>query len=144
MFISEMATASDLERVFPVLRELRSNLTFDQYCATFREAREHENFRLLGMFDGATCVGVMGYRILHDFVHGRHLYVDDLVVTAARRGQGLGSELLREAEKIAKTQNCSLLRLCTGIENERGKEFYEAEGWTLRAVAFKKPVPSVR
>jgi len=37
----------------------------------------------------------MGYRLLHDFVHGRHLYIDDLVVTSRLRSSGLGAELLK-------------------------------------------------
>jgi GNAT superfamily N-acetyltransferase len=61
-------------------------------------------------------------------------------VTASHRSQGLGAELLARAEKIARDLDCRGLRLCTGVENERGKAFYEREGWTARALAFKKPL----
>ena len=33
---------------------------------------------------------------------------------------------------------CKSLRLCTGIENERGVNFYERSGWTKRAFAYTK------
>jgi hypothetical protein len=39
---------------------------------------------------------------------------------------------------LAKELDCKGLRLCTGIENEQGKKFYERNGWSLRAVAYKK------
>jgi hypothetical protein len=32
------------------------------------------------------------------------------------------------------------LRLCTGIENLRGVEFYERNGWTKRAYAYTKKI----
>jgi hypothetical protein len=46
---------------------------------------------------------------------------------------------LKEVSKVT-DQKCDGLRLCTGIENESGKRFYEREGWTLKAVAFKKKI----
>lgn len=138
--ILEIENTVDLERAFPIVKQLRPHLTWEQFGAIFKQARSNENFHLLAMFDGSECVAVMGYRILHDFVHGRHLYVDDLVVASSRRSQGLGAELLREAETIAKVQDCAMLRLSTGIENERGKRFYDAMGWQVRAVVYKKPV----
>jgi hypothetical protein len=35
---------------------------------------------------------------------------------------------------------CPRLRLCTGIQNEKGKAFYERNGWNLRAVAYKTQI----
>lgn len=83
-------------------------------------------------------LAVMGYRILHDYVHGKHLYIDDLVSTKSYRSEGLGAKLLVYAEELAKELGCKVLRLCTGIDNELGKKFYERNGWSLRAVAYKK------
>lgn len=80
----------------------------------------------------------MGYRIITDFVHGRHLYIDDLVTSEEVRSQGHGATLLKYAEAMAKQKGCSNLRLCTGIDNEGGKRFYEKNSWNLRAVVYKK------
>lgn len=33
---------------------------------------------------------------------------------------------------------CQVLRLCTGIENERGAQFYEKNNWAKRAYAYTK------
>ena len=76
--------------------------------------------------------------MLHDFVHGRHLYIDDLITDPRLRSRGYGAQLLRHAEELAPTLGCHNLRLCTGIENERGKGFYERAGWKLRAVVYKR------
>lgn len=36
--------------------------------------------------------------------------------------------------------NCKSLRLCTGIENDRGVKFYEKNNWVKRAYAFTKKI----
>ena len=122
---------------YPVLRELRPHV--DE--AAFFDVLQHASgYRLFGAFEEGRCVGVMGCRVLLDFVHGRHLYVDDLVVAEAVRSKGLGGKMLAFAEALARDEKCIGVRLCTGIENERGKAFYERHGYRLRAVAYKKPL----
>lgn len=127
-----------LDEVFPVMRELRGNLSLEDYRHLYREARERDQYTIVGLFEGTACLALMGYRILYDFVHGKHLYVDDLVVTKAQRSNGLGARLLTHAEVEARRLGCRGLRLCTGVENEGGKRFYERHGWIARALAFKK------
>lgn len=56
------------------------------------------------------------------------LYVDLLVVPEEFRGQGLGSQLLREAEDVARKRGCTGLWLHTGTFQAPG--FYEKQGFT--------------
>jgi GNAT superfamily N-acetyltransferase len=55
------------------------------------------------------------------------LYVDLLVVPEGLRGQGLGSEVLRRAEAIARKRGCIGLWLHTGTFQAPG--FYEKQGF---------------
>lgn len=48
------------------------------------------------------CEALMGYRVLYDYVHGKHLYIDDLVVNETSRSQGYGASMLEFAEKESK------------------------------------------
>lgn len=132
-----------LERGYKVLRELRTELSLSEFLAIYEQAKSRDGFQLMAAIDEDNIVGIMGYRVLFDFVHGKHLYIDDLVTTQAKRGSGIGAKLLQEAEKIAKEQGCLALRLCTGTANERGKKFYEREGWDLRSVAYKKKLKTI-
>jgi GNAT superfamily N-acetyltransferase len=127
-----------LERGYKVLRELRTELSLTEFYTIYNQAKARDEFHLMAAVDNDNIVGVMGYRILFDFVHGKHLYIDDLVTTATKRGSGVGARLLKEAENIAKEHGCIGMRLCTGIENQGAKNFYEREGWLLRPVAYKK------
>ena len=123
--------------VFPILKELRTHLDEAEYLRLLKAAQETGGYKLLAAFDQTECTGLMGYRIIHDFVHGRHLYVDDLVVREKLRSKGLGSAFLAKAKALAAAENCTGLRLCTGAENADGRRFYEKNGWALRAVAYK-------
>lgn len=123
---------------FPILHQLRPEPSQTEAEAIVREAHDASGYRLYGVFEEETCVGLVGWRILTDFVHGKHLYIDDLVVDSNQRSRGIGEEILAAAESFARAQGCTGLRLCTGVDNARGKSFYEKCGLSLRAVAFKR------
>lgn len=129
---------NDLERCYPIMKELRTALSYDDFIVIYFSAHEADKYEIVGVESEGKVLAVMGYRILHDYVHGKHLYIDDLVSTESHRSKGLGAMLLTHAEGQAKEFGCKGLRLCTGIENELGKKFYERHGWNLRAVAYKK------
>ena len=141
MEVKVLKSPPELEAGYAVLKELRTNLTFTDFITLYKSAHQTDGYTLIGMVENDRYVAVMGYRILHDFVHGKHLYVDDLVVIRGQQSKGIGSKLLAYAEEIAEKQGCQGLRLCTGKENERGIKFYEREGWNPRAIAFKKVFP---
>ena len=138
MQIREATTDSELELVFPVLRELRSTPSFAELMDLTKKAKERDDFCLVGAFSDGKCHGAMGYRILYDYTHGKHLYVDDLVVTENMRSKGIGKLLLDYAEKEAKRLECRGLKLCTGIDNKGSQKFYERSGWEAKSFAFKK------
>ncbi len=129
---------ADLERCYPVMKELRTHLSFEDYISIYDESHKTNGYEIVAIEDHSQIVAVMGYRFLSDYVRGKHVYVDDLVSRENVRSQGLGAELLKYAEKVAKESGCKTLRLCTGIENERGVKFYDRNGWTKRAYAYTK------
>lgn len=136
--IKNIKTEAEVERVYPVIRELRTQLSFEDYISLYKQAKLKDEYQLVGAWEDGNCIAIMGYRILYDFVHGKHIYIDDLVVTENRRSEGLGEKLLVYAESRARELGCKGLRLCTGVENERGKKFYERLNWQGRAIAYKK------
>lgn len=130
----------ELERCFSVMKELRPHLSKEEYLSIFQAAQHEGQYEILALEEDNKILALMGYRILTDFVRGRHLYIDDLVSSESVRSKGLGAELLKHAERIALEKNCKVLRLCTGIENQRGMNFYENNGWLKRAYAYVKKI----
>ncbi len=136
--IISIKTINDLEKIYGLMHELRTNLSLDQFQELFFQAQNQNSYMLDALIENEIPVALIGYRILTDFVHGRHLYIDDLVTKESHRSRGIGAKLLSYAETKAKEFDCKNLRLCTGIANELGKKFYEKENWQFKAIVYKK------
>lgn len=80
---------------------------------------------------------VLGYAILFEeeqkedelMKERRFLYLDDLCVDKKARGKGVGSLLLREAEKLARSLSYSTITLRVWSFNEKAIAFYQKEGY---------------
>lgn len=138
MKIQVISSAEQLVVVYNLIKELRPHLSLNEFLSIEHDARIRDDYKIVGLFKANECIGLMGYRVLFDFVHQKHLYIDDLVITEQRRSEGFGKQLLKFAEAEAQRLNCKTLRLCTGVENKRGIRFYLQNGWEERAVVFKK------
>lgn len=136
--IIKIQSKDDLEKCFPLMKELRPHLLIEEFLSIYHEVHQKDQYEIVVIEKDNQFLALMGYRVMTDFVRGRHLYIDDLVSTEKIRSKGLGAELLQYAEQIAQYKDCKSLRLCTGIENERGVKFYEKNGWTKRAFAYVK------
>jgi GNAT superfamily N-acetyltransferase len=136
-----VATELDLKAAFNILQQLRENLTEEEFFSLYRMARSESGYRLAGAYSGELLVAVMGIRTLTDFVHGRHIYIDDLVVDSNSRSNGIGAQFLKWAEKEAQLEKCGLVRLCTGVERKDAHRFYSANHYEYKSAAFKKNIP---
>lgn len=63
------------------------------------------------------------------FVPRKTLFIDDLCVDKAARGQHLGQAMLEHARKFAKEQGCYNLTLHVWNDNKGALRFYEREGF---------------
>jgi GNAT superfamily N-acetyltransferase len=91
---------SELPQAFAVLRELRGHLDFLTFSARLQR-QSQLGYCLYGANQGAVLVGVIGMRPVETMARGKHLHVDDLVVTASRRREGIGAKLMAFAEQHA-------------------------------------------
>jgi len=73
----------------------------------------------------------------------RQAEIAGLVVDEEERGRGIGRALLREAERWARANGCTALRVRSNVVRERAHAFYRREGFgeikTQRV--FEKPLP---
>lgn len=57
--------------------------------------------------------------------------LEDMVVSPAGRGTGIGTKLLAEAISFARTQGCKRITLLTDQENESAQKFYGKQGFVV-------------
>jgi GNAT superfamily N-acetyltransferase len=67
--------------------------------------------------------------------------LEDMVVASNRRGQGIGTTLIRGAVKFAKEKGCMRITLLTDDDNEGAHRFYERHGFSQTSmIAFRIPL----
>lgn len=57
------------------------------------------------------------------------IYIQNISVSAAARGEGIGSKLLNQLENLAKQQNVNTLWLDVALDNAHAKRLYERMGF---------------
>ncbi len=125
--------------VLPVLTELRTDLSAAALTEVYQRGHR-QGLRFLAAYDGQRCVGVAGWRIVHNTAETKKLYVDDLVTTATQRSAGVGRLLLQELEARARDAGCLGIDLDSGVQRERAHRFYFREGFTISSLHFWKPL----
>lgn len=130
----------DLEACFPVMHELRPRLSG---CAEFLARMERQfqaGYRLLAAWDVDRPVGLAGYRPEENLIHGRFLYVDDLVVAGTCRRGGIGARLLDYISEECRRLDHPTLVLDTALDNSLGQRFYFRYGMLARGLRFSRAI----
>lgn len=70
----------------------------------------------------------------------RELYIDDLCVDEAHRGQGVASKLYRHVTDYAKASGCSFITLNVWCGNDHAMHFYEKMGMRPRNITMEAPL----
>ena len=79
---------------------------------------------------GGSVVGMAtGQLVISTAEGGAACLVEDVVVTAERRGQGIGGVLLDQVAKWAAARGATRLQLVADRENEAALRFYDRRGW---------------
>jgi hypothetical protein len=141
--IRHASTHAEFVACYPVIVDLRPFLkNADDWCER-AFGMGQAGYRVLAAWRQDVAVAVAGYRVMENLIHGRFLYVDDLVTTFDNRGQGLGASLLEELARIGVKEKCSRLVLDTAATNANARRFYMREGLLDVAVGFVKQLENV-
>jgi GNAT superfamily N-acetyltransferase len=124
-----------LTEVYPVLKELRTHLSESVFFALYEEGYQ-EGYRVVGLFHEGECRAVAGYHLSHGFMHGRFMYIDDLVTADRYRSHGYGSALNDYLLEKAKHAGCSSVQLDSGTQRTDAHRFYFRDGYVITSFHF--------
>ncbi len=131
---------SEIEACFWLVRQLRPDLaSAEEFLARWRR-QASAGYRLLALRQGAKPVALAGFRVQENFVHGTHLYVDDLVTDEECRSSGHGRVLLERLKAEGRARGCTKLVLDTPFSNTLGHRFYYRQGLLASALRFNVPL----
>lgn len=128
-----------LAEVYPVLHELREDLTREEFAIRYAEGYP-DGYRVVALYDAGECRAVAGYRIVTNFVRGRVLYIDDLVTTAEHRSSGYGKVLNEFLSGVAREAGCHYVTLDSGVQRSDAHRFYFREGYVVTSFHFGRSV----
>lgn len=135
--IRELGTGdTDVETVYPVIHELRDQLSLGTFSVRYRGMYQRDGYRIAALFVGQECRAAAGYRWILNLAHGRSLYLDDLVTGEKWRSRGYGAALLGYLVGLAGERGVGCVRLDAGIRREDAHRFYEREGLVFTSKHF--------
>lgn len=140
LLLRRVEEPAEIAACFTLMRELRPH--FEDQPQFFSQVRRQleDGYRLLAACAGEDIVGLAGFRVQENLVHGRFIYVDDLVVAASQRRNGVGTRLLDAVSDECRKLAIPTLILDTALSNSLGQRFYFRYGMLSRAMRFTMAV----
>ena len=133
---------SDAQEVLPLLHQLWADAERDDVMlqAAFQQRARSEAGHFLCATAGGKIVGFCSLSVRESlWQQGLLGHVDELVVDKTYRARGIGTQLLRRVEEIARQMGCRRIELDSAFHRTQAHAFYERLGYTKRAFLFSKP-----
>ena len=132
-------TLKELYTVYEVVKQLRENLSYDEFEDLIYDMR-HMEYKMIGLFEKEQLITYAGVAVQTNLYHKRHLYIFDLVTDAAFRSRGYAKAMMEYLRDYAKMAACQNLVLSSGFQREDAHRFYEREGFEKKSYLFVKVI----
>lgn len=127
------AREEDIPALFALIQELaRFEDGLEQVGNSVEQMQaEKDYFQAYVAEDSGEVVGMALYFFAYYTWVGKSLYLDDLYVKEAYRGQNIGSRLIDKLKETARVENCKRLRLQVLHWNAKAIGFYQKTGFYI-------------
>lgn len=122
--IVELTNMEQWLDAYPVMKQLRTDLTEDSYLELLAVMRK-EGYQLFALYDEEKVVSLVGLSWRTNFYNKKHIYIYDLVTDAAGRSRGYGERLLNFIHSWGKENGAEYVALESGIHRNDAHRFYE-------------------
>ncbi|HSC66814.1 MAG TPA: GNAT family N-acetyltransferase [Cellvibrio sp.] len=135
MKIQLASTTDEITACFPVIAELRPQLSFEKYIDLVARMHKNHGYELAYVDDNGV-KSVAGIRIAEWLYSGKYLEIDDLITADGERSKGYGAALFDWVVNYAREQECVQVRLVSGVQRVDAHRFYQSRGMTFEAKYF--------
>ena len=122
--ITELTTIEQWGQAFPVMNQLRTDITEQTYLDLLNEMRK-EGYRLYAFSINEQIVSLVGFCIRTNFYNKRHVYIYDLITDSSHRSKGYGENLLRYIHQWSLENGAEIVALESGLQRTEAHRFYE-------------------
>lgn len=137
MTIEYAETDEQIAATWDVMRQLRPQLSRDEYVPRVRELMASDGYRLAALWVDGEVRAVAGFRFMDMLYCGRLLYLDDLVSDERARSRGYGRSLLEWLKEEGRREGCAELQLISRVTREQAHRFYFREGFGIECFHFR-------
>lgn len=138
--VVELKTYKQWNEVFPIIKELRTDLTRESYLNLLEDMTK-QGYTLFGLYEKYKLVSVAGVAYRVNFYNKRHTFVYDLVTSNEHRSHGYGEILLDYIHQWAREIGAEFVALKSGIKRSDAHRFYETKfDYNKWCYSFRKKV----
>jgi ribosomal protein S18 acetylase RimI-like enzyme len=127
---------ADIAACFALMRMLRPHLTSEAEFVERWRRQSEQGYSIIAFWRDQHPVALAGFRVQENLVHGRFLYVDDLVTEESERRCGHGARLLDRLKVEGRALGCRKLVLDTALDNTLAHRFYYRQGLLALSLRF--------
>ncbi|MDH3419496.1 MAG: GNAT family N-acetyltransferase [Gammaproteobacteria bacterium] len=135
MEIKIAESAAELERIAPVLLQLRTNFDRQSLLAQIR-VQQRAGYQIAYAESGGEVLCVAGFVVSSKLAWGKNIYIDDLVTDANHRSSGAGKGMMDWLKSYAKEKGCEQLHLDSGVQRFAAHRFYLRERFEISSHHF--------
>ena len=131
------ATPDDADGVFSLATCLATSFDVEKrpFSTSFQQVLTDDHALLLVAADNTEVIGYcLGFEHTTFFANGRVAWVEEIMVSSARRQEGVGRSLMTVFERWSDRRGAKLVALAT----RRAAGFYRAVGYEESATYFRK------
>ncbi|GAA0317567.1 GNAT family N-acetyltransferase [Bacillus carboniphilus] len=122
--IQELQTQEQWLEAFPIMNQLRTDLTHETYFELLKEMQK-DGYTLIGLYINGKLVSLAGLSWRVNFYNKRHIFIYDLITDEAHRSFGYGEMLLTFIHNWAKENGAEYVTLESGLQRVNAHRFYE-------------------
>jgi GNAT superfamily N-acetyltransferase len=137
MLVRELVDKEEMLMHLNVLQELYPSLTLETYSRELDEMLPCR-YGQVGVFEEEECIAISGFWIGNKLWIGKYLELDNIIVRASHRSQGVGKLMFDFLERKAFEQQCKMLSLDSYTSNFKAHKFFYNEGYAPKGFHFVK------
>jgi GNAT superfamily N-acetyltransferase len=136
MQVKVAASENEIARCFPVMVQLRPNLSVPEFIERVKRQAQQYGYQLVYVEEEGAVKAVAGFIIREMLPLGRFLYVDDFVTDEPERSKGYGSFLFDWLITHARQSGCEQLHLDSRLDRTEAHRFYQRQGMRISGHHF--------
>lgn len=133
---------NNIYSVIPLLKLLNNTIS-DVILKQRLDEMLTQGYRCIGIFDENKLIGVCGIWILTKYYVGRHIELDNIIISPEYQNQKIGTRLMLWIYDYAKKNGCIASELNCYVGNKQAHRFWEKEGYEVIALHFQKKFEDV-